>query len=154
MAEQLNVSVTKLRDGAIAASGASAGERVGSAGGHLLSGELRQISSLNGGVGLDHLGCAEGPAAAALSLVLDIGNSALVPPVNGVGELTAGLGLEGGRWGSGAALGHLLVSTGHLGLKLGLREVRELIDSHVPRALCFSILARLAWKMSLLSSPC
>merc|ERR1719339_618079 len=47
-------------------------------------------------------------------------------------QLPAGLGLEGARWGGGSALGHLLVSAGHLGLELGLGEVGELIDSHLP----------------------
>merc|ERR1719277_1207066 len=133
VAEQLDVSITKLRDGAIATSGASTGKRVRGTRSHLLCGKLRQVSCGDRGVRFDHLGRAESPAAAALSLVLDLRDGALVPPVNGVGQLTAGLGLESGRgWHSDSALGHPLVTTGHLGLKLSLGEVGELIHSHLP----------------------
>ena len=37
---------------------------------NLLSGELRQSSSLNGSVGLDHLGCAEGLVIVTMVIIL------------------------------------------------------------------------------------
>ena len=80
----------------------------------------------NGGIGLDHLGGGEGPAGAALALVLHGGDDPLVAPVHGVGQ---GLGAAGGQGGGrGLGQGHVLVAQ-ELGPELRLRQVGELVDA-------------------------
>jgi hypothetical protein len=129
VSEELDVGVSELGDGSPASTGSSAGEGVGGAGGDLLGGEGRQAVGGEEGVGLDHLGGGEGPAGAALSLVLDSGDGALLPPVNMLGEVLDGGHLEvgaGGRVGGGEGL----VSSKGLGLELGISEIRKLVQSH------------------------
>ena len=128
MSEELNVGEGELGDGAHAAAGAAAGQGVGGAGGHLLGREDGHVTALGDlGVGLDHGGGAEGPAAAAGLLVLDGGDGALLPPVHGLGQLLGeALGGGGEAPGGGGQAGGLLVAAHVLGLELLVSQVTEL----------------------------
>merc|ERR1712018_1038711 len=130
VAEELEVSVAQLGDGAHAASSAATGESVGGAGGDLLAGEGGQVPGVYGRVGLDHLGGAESPAGAAASLVLHLAHGSLISPVNRLGQIFGSLHSE-----TLHAAGHdgsFLVSSHVEGLELGLCEVAKLVDSHRP----------------------
>ena len=130
VAEELEVSVAQLGDGAHTASGAATGESVGGAGGHLLAGECRQVPGVDGGVGLDHLGGAEGPAGAAGALVLHLAHSSLVSPVHRLGQVLGSLDSETLQ--AAGDDGSLLVSSHVVGLELSFSQVAELVDCHRP----------------------
>ena len=130
VSEELDVGEGQLGDGSHAAAGAAAGQRVGCAGSHLLGGEDGHIAPLGDlGVGLDHGGGAEGPAAAAGLLVLDGGDGALLPPVHRLGQLGGSLGGGGQAPGGGGHAGGLLVAAHVLGLELLIGQVTELVDA-------------------------
>ena len=131
VAEELEVGVAELRDGSHAASGTATGESVRSAAGHLLGGQDGQVVGADGGVGLDHLGGAESPARAAGSLILDRGDGSLLPPVNRGGQVLGSLHSQTFHAGGGHH-GGLLVAAHVESVKLGLGEVTELVDSHLP----------------------
>ena len=131
MAEELEVGVAELRDGSHAASGTATGESVGGAAGDLLGRQDGQVVGGDGGVGLDHLGGAESPARAAGSLVLDRGDGSLLPPVNRGGQVLGSLHGQTLHAGGGHH-GGLLVAAHVEGLELGLSEVTELVDGHLP----------------------
>ena len=122
---------------------------VGGAGGDLLAGEGGQVPGVDGRVGLDHLGGTEGPAGAAVSLVLHVAHGSLVSPVNRLGQIFGSLHSETlhAAGDDGSFLKntkyqpfyphhphHLtnLVSSHVEGLELALGEVAELVDSHGP----------------------
>merc|ERR1712055_332182 len=130
VAEQLDVGVSKLGNRAHAAPSSTTLERVGGAGGHLLGGK-DWCGAVHGnpGVGLDHCSGGECPAGAALSLVLDISDDSMVPPVDLCRKVLGWLGLgEGLCWGGG----HPLVSSKVHGFKLSLCQVTELVHGHFP----------------------
>ena len=83
MSKQLDISVGKLGNRSHASTRSSAGQGVGCAGGDLLGGEGGELPSSDERIGLDYLGGGKGPAGAALSLVLDGRDGALLPPVHG-----------------------------------------------------------------------
>jgi len=104
----------------------------------LLLREADQLAVL-GEVGtLDGTSGGESPAAAALALVLDGGDSALGDPVNGIGN--------GGHIDVGLVLGADEVALdGHeaevLGLELLLSQIGELVDAHGVRVVALVVLS-------------
>ena len=126
MSKELDVGVAELGDGSHASTGSAAGQGVGCAGGDLLRGEHWQVAAGDGSVGLNDLSCGKGPAGAALSLVLDIGDGALLPPVHGGGKVLDGAFAFGA--GSGGS-GKPFVAAKVLSLELSICQVGELVDS-------------------------
>merc|ERR1719348_1538171 len=94
-------------------------KRVGGAGSHLLGGQdWGGPVHGNTGIRLDHCSCGKSPAGAALSLVLDVGDDTLVPPV-----FLCRKDLRWGGW-------HPFVPSKVHGFKLSLCQVTELVHGH------------------------
>ena len=133
--EELEVVEAELSDGAPAAAGPPALERVGGAGGHLLGTELHQLPGGEEVVGLHLGGEGEGPAAPAGSLVLHTRHGPGLHPVDGVGQLPGDVPLLlHSPHGRGQAGGEGLQPQVSL-LELFLGQVSELIDAFGVRRL-------------------
>jgi len=93
----------------------------------LLFREREELTSLDEVETFESTGGRERPARAALSLILDGGNSTLVSPINGVGE--GSKGTRSSQRGSGGSNLFSTEETGSIdGLEFSFSQVSELVD--------------------------